>query len=145
MFYIVTTEADDRVVENAVNAIRSGEGAIPGPNGNYKFVTPSATHTEGDGGTSSSTLVIVGHASANALSRCATWGRYREEIGERVDWREPTRVYIAACSTAGEGGRKFLHGSIASEIAKSFPAATVWASSTNVGSRTQAGDWQIVT
>jgi hypothetical protein len=144
MFYIVTTEPEDRVVMNAVNAIRDGEGAIPGPNGNYKFVVPSATNTTGDGGTGSSTLVIVGHASADSLSGYTTWREYREDIGDRVDWDEPTRVYIAACSTAGEGS-KFLHGSIAREIAKAFPKATVWASSTNVSSRTLAGDWEIVT
>jgi hypothetical protein len=143
MYYIVTTEPDDRVVKNAVNSIRDGQGAIPGPNGNYTFVVPSDTYTEGDGGTGSATLVIVGHASADALSRCTTWRQYREAIGDR-DWGDPTRIYIAACSTAGDGS-KFLHGSIAREIAKAFPRATVWASRTNVGSRTQAGDWEIVT
>lgn len=145
MYYVVTTEPEDPVVMVAVNAIVKGEGAIPGPNGGYKLVVPGSVHTEGDGGVGSATLVIVAHASTTKIGGCRTWAEYRGKFSDAVDWREPRQVYVAACSTAGEDPSRFVHGSIAGEIKAAFRWATVWASRTAVSSRTQSGDWEIVT
>jgi hypothetical protein len=145
VYDIVTTEPEDRVVIIAVNSIVNGEGAIPGPDGNYRFAVPGSMRVEGDGGTKSSTLVVVAHASAKSLGGQQTWRSFREALGADIRWADVTKVYLAACSTAGEDPSRFLHGSIAAEVKAAFPHATVWASSTNVGSRTQSGDWHIVT
>jgi hypothetical protein len=145
VYDIVTTEPEDRVVMIAVNAIVRGEGAIPGPNGNYRFVVPGDIKVEGDGGTNNSTLVVVAHGSAQSLGGRQTWRSFRETLGDNISWTDAKKVYLAACSTAGEDPSRFLHGSIAAEVKAAFPLATVWASSTNVDSRTQSGDWHIVT
>ena len=126
---------------DAVSSIVRGQGAIPGPNGNYRFFVPGDQRVEGDGGTMSRVLVVIGHGSPNSLSSCKTWAEYRESVGERIDWKDKTTVYLASCSLAGEDGSQFLHGNIANEVKATFPNATVWASSVNVGSHTQSGDW----
>lgn len=142
MFDIVTLEPEDGVVMSAINAIVDGQGAIPGPKRNYRLVVPGALRVEGNGGTGSSVLVVVGHASANVLSGCKSWAAFRQDVGDVVPWAEKTSVYLAACSTAGDDGRQFLHGNIANEVKAAFPNATVWASSSNVSAGTQSGDWQ---
>jgi len=138
---IVTLEPEDPVVMNAVNAIIKGTGAIPGPNGNYRFIAGNAVHVEGDGGANSQVLVVVAHGNANSLSGYSSWADFRNSVSVNVDWANKTTVYLAACSTAGEDGAQFLHGNIANEVKAAFPNATVWASSSNVGSGTQSGDW----
>jgi hypothetical protein len=144
MYDIVTLEPEDIAVITAVNAIKDGEGAIPGPNGNFRLFVPDNIRQEGNGGKSTRTLVIVGHGSANSLSGEKTWRGYRETLPG--DWGyDPDRVYVAACKTAGENGNAFLHGNIAREIKAAYPNATVWASTSDVTNRTQSGDWEKVT
>ncbi len=143
MYDIVTLEPDDTVVMDAVNAIIAGKGAIPGPNGNYQFIAPNDKYRKGDGGRKSQVLVVVAHANPDSLSGCRSWAEFQESVGrDAVEWAQKTTVYLAACSTANEDGTKFLYGNIAREVKKAFPNATVWASSSNVGSKTQSGDWQ---
>ena len=144
MYDIVTLEPEDAVVMTAVDAIVQGAGAIPGPNGNYQFYASGSTEAVGDGGRASTVLVVVGHGGANSLSGRSTWKEYREDVGSSVPWAEKTRVYLAACSTAGGNGASFLHGNIAQEVKAAFPNAKVWASSSSVSSRTQSGDWQLL-
>ncbi len=145
MYDIVTLEPEDPVVMTAVNAIRTGQGAIPGPNGNYRFIVPGDVHVEGNGGVNSHVLVVVAHGNANSLSGRPTWAQYRGDVGHgAVNWGNKTHVYIAACSVAQGGGQAFLHGNIANEVAAFFPNATVWASSSNVSANTQNGDWHIL-
>jgi hypothetical protein len=144
MYDLVTLEPEDRVVMTAVNAIVGGQGAIPGPNGNYRFFAVNDVVVEGDGGAASHTLVVVAHGSDNKLSGHRTWAAYRQAVQGAVDWSNANRVYLAACSVGGDNGNAFVHGNIANEVKSSFPNATVWASKSNVSSRTQSGDWQML-
>ena len=145
MYDIVTLEPEDPVVMTAVNAIRNGQGAIPGPNGNYRFIVPGNVYVEGDGGVNSHVLVVVAHGNANSLSGRPTWDQFRIDVGHgAVNWGNKTHVYIAACSTAQGGGQAFLHGNIANEVNAFFPNATVWASDSDVDAHTQNGDWHIL-
>ena len=141
MYDIVTLEPDDKIVMAAVNAIVKGEGAIPGPKGNYRFIARNGLYIEGDGGNSCAVLVVVGHGNADSISGCDTWSELKQRVGGDIDWKGKQTVYIVACSTYGEDGSKFLHGNIASEIKQDFPNATVWASASAVSSSTQSGDW----
>ncbi len=145
MYDIVTLEPGDPVVMTAVNAIRVGQGAIPGPNGQYRLIVPGGVpFQEGNGGVNSHVLVVVAHGNANSLSGRPTWAQFRNDVGhDAVDWGNKTQVYIAACSAAQGGGQAFLHGNIANEVRAFFPPnVTVWASSNNVDANTQNGDWQ---
>lgn len=142
MYDIVTLEPEDAVVKTAINAIVKGQGAIPGPDGNYRFIARNAVLVEGDGGADSAVLVVVGHGDTNRLSGCKTWSEFKGYLGGDIDWQEKGIVFLAACATAQEGGLQFLHGNIANDIKKNFPHATVWASASNVSASTQQGDWQ---
>ncbi|WP_020476486.1 hypothetical protein [Zavarzinella formosa] len=141
MYDIVTLEPEDKVVMAAVNAIIAGNGAIPGPNGNYRFIAPGGTKVAGDGGAKNAVLVVVAHGSPDTLSSCKTWPLYKSDVTEAVDWAGKTTVFLAACSTAGTDGGKFLHGNIANQVKADFPKATVWASDCDVTAGTQAGNW----
>lgn len=144
MYDIVTIEPEDRVVQTAYNNVIGGHlGVLPNPNGNYRLVVPGAVHTQGNGGTGSAVLVVVGHGSANSLSGAANWAAYVEEVGrDRVNWGEKTSVYLLACSTAAPDGNAFLHGNFAGSVRHAFGNnVTVWAASTAVGAGTLSGDW----
>ena len=142
MYDIVTLESADQTVTTAVNAITKGQGYIPAPNGHYRFIATNAVHVEGNGGTNKEVLVVVGHGNTNSLSGHMTWADFRHSVTANVDWiSNKTTVYLAACSTNKDDGTAFLHGNIAREVKSAFPHATVWASSSNVTAKTQAGDW----
>jgi hypothetical protein len=141
MYDIVTHEPEDHVVETAYNSIIGGHGAIPGPTGGYRLIVPGNTHAHGDGGAHSATLVVVGHGNVNSLSGYANWAAYQKNVNQHVNWAEKTHVYLAACSVNAPDGTAFLHGNFARSVKAAFPHAIVWASSSNVTARTQAGDW----
>lgn len=143
MYDILTLEPEDKVVIRAVNALIAGRTTLTHPAGNYRLLTPGGTHVEGDGGSGVEILVIVGHGSADALSGCASWPKYREHFEDEVDWDHKSVVYLAACSLSGDGGRAFEHGHFAAGVRKGFPRrVTVWASSTAVRGGDLTGDWE---
>ena len=142
MYDILTLEPDDDVVMRAIKAVIAGRATIGGPEGDYRLLTPGDTWVEGDGGTGVEVLVIVGHGNANKLSGCGKWTLFREHFDGRVDWNHKTEVYLAACSTAGEGGSAFVHGHFAGGVRAAFPTRVrVWASTTAVRGRDLTGDW----
>lgn len=142
MYDILTLEPDDKVVMVAVNSIIKGGGFVPKPPGNYQFWARNAMKKKGDGGSTSDTAVIVGHANANSISDCKNWSQFQENFTE-VDWGKKTKVYLVACSTNGEGN-KFVYGNIATEIKSNLPNAIVWASTSPVYADDQSGDWHLL-
>jgi len=142
MYDIATLELDDGIVMVAVNAIINGQTFVPGPGGNYRLFAVNDKKVIGDGGANRHVLVIVGHGGANELSGCRTWTEFRQSVTGGVDWSNAATVYVAACSTLGEDGTQFLHGSIANDIKAAFPGATVWASTSNVRAGDLAGNWE---
>ena len=144
MFDIVTIEPKDAVVLKAVHTLTEGNAVIANPSGNYRFIARNACLAEGDGGTNKEILVIVGHASPDSISHCRTWQAFKQDVTVDVDWTTgKTSIYIAACSTAGEG-TKFAYGNFANEIKAAFPNAVVWASNSAVDANDLSGDWQQV-
>jgi len=144
MYDIVTLEPEDGAVERGVNAIIKGQGTIPDPQGNYRYIVPGSHHVEGDGGTHSHVVVVVGHGTANSISKRNTFAKFREDAGDVVDWKNATTIVLVPCSTNAEDGTAFLHGNIAHEVKAACPHATVWASSTAVTRGSQSGwhaDW----
>ncbi|QBD79454.1 hypothetical protein EPA93_27115 [Ktedonosporobacter rubrisoli] len=146
MYDIITTTPDDKVVMAAINVIvGGGSGVIPAPAGNYVLTVPgSEPHKAGDGGATQSILVIVGHGSATALSKSKDWSTYKSEFsGASISWSKKTSVYIVACKTASPTKEEsyFFYQNFAKTVKKDFPEATVWASESNVGSKSLSGDW----
>lgn len=149
MFDIITTELDDNAVSTAVSTVAHGapsdcEFEVASAHGNFVLTVPPRTsRTEGDGGASRDVLVIVGHGSANGLSKCATWADYKKQFEHaNIDWTSKKQVYIVSCSTAADSNLAFFHGNFANEVKNDFKNATVWASSTVVNARTLEGTWQ---
>lgn len=143
MYDILTFESEDDTVKKAVNAVRKGQsGVTPNPEENYRFIVPSKLYKEGNGGENKSTLVLVGHGSANKLSGQDTWDEYKENFRDYIGGITYTTIFIVACSTANEkGGNKFAYQNWAQTLKKAYPNATVWASSTEVNAETLEGDW----
>lgn len=143
MYDIVTLEPEDPVVMTAINAIVNNKACIAAPEGGFRFFAVNAKRAEGDGGANKHVLVVVGHGGLNSLSGYPSWAAFRDSAPDGVDWAGAAQVYIAACSTLGDG-KQFLYGSIAREIKADFPDAQVWVSTSNVSGKTLRGDWQML-
>ncbi|MBC1239128.1 hypothetical protein [Nostoc sp. 2RC] len=147
MYDIITTESEDTAVNQAVNSVIQGNvGVITSPNGHYRFITPSNTLLEGNGGQDQEVLVIVGHGSGDSLSGFKVWSRYKDDFKTQdLDWKTKKIVYILACSTASDEQQAYLgYKNFAETVKKDFPEATVWAASSSVSSQTLLGNWQKV-
>ena len=145
MFDIITTQYDNSAVKEAVETVAMGKQGIIEANGSYRLTVEGRRHaTEGDGGASRRVLVIVGHGSANGLSGCRTWAEYKIIFGNLIEWSEKDTVYLVSCRGADESFEALGFGNISREVAKDFPDATVWASSTPVFVTTLQGTWEKV-
>lgn len=146
MYDIITTTPEDKAVSAAVNVIIKGNaGVIPAPGGNYVYTAAGSSFKEGDGGAAAQTLVVVGHGSPTSLSGEKTWKDFASNFSS-VDWREKSRVYVVACSTAGETDTEeehlFFYKNFAHTVKAAFPNAVVWAAVSKVGSQSLTGDWE---
>ncbi|NVD96660.1 hypothetical protein [Massilia sp. BJB1822] len=144
MFDIVTLEPDDAVVAKAIDTIiKVANHTVNAPSDGYRYIAGNTVTVEGDGGSQSNVLVIVGHAGADSLSSKKTWKSYMQAVTAAVDpdWRVGKKsVFLVACSTAGEG-TKFGYGNMATEIKEWFSTATVWAASDPVSAKDLSATW----
>jgi hypothetical protein len=145
MYHIITAQEGDNVVQLALKTVIEGkEGVLPGPSGNYIFVTPDSYKKEGDGGSKKNTLVVVGHGSSTSLSGCKNWTEYKKRFDKHnIDWDNKDHVYLLACNTAVEENANYVfYKNFADTVKSGFPNATVWACSSTVSGKTLNGDWE---